>query len=79
MVWAVPYLSDGIMRRAQRWAWVLRGPADLPASDGILMGFQAGLPAKRLRIPKVRGRARAQGRGPVRKVAGLLEVRPQRE
>ena len=53
LVWAVAYLSDGIMRRARCWAWVLRGPADLPPRDGILMGFQAGLPAKRLRIPKV--------------------------
>ena len=39
LVWAVCYLSDGIMRRARRWAWVLRGPADLPSRDGILMGF----------------------------------------
>ena len=71
MVWAVPYLFDGIMRRARRWAWVLRGPADLPPSDGILMGFQAGLPAKRLRIPKVSGRARVHG-----KVAGSLGNSP---
>ena len=70
MVWAVPYLSDGIMRRARRWAWVLRGPDDLPPSDGILMGFQAGLPAKRFRIPTASGRARAQGQGPGRVVAG---------
>ena len=72
LVWAVPYLSDGIMRRARRWAWVLQGPADLPPSDGDTMGFQAGLPAKRLHIPKVSGRARAQGRVPVRGVEGSL-------
>ena len=76
LVWAVPYLSDGIMQRARRWAWLLRGPADLPPSNGILMGFHAGLPAKRLRIPKVSGRARAQGRGPVRGVAGSLGNSP---
>ena len=64
------------MRRARQWAWVLRGPADLPPSDSILMGFEAGLPAKRLRIPKVSGRATAQGRGPVRGVAGSLGSSP---
>ena len=76
LVWAVPNLSDAIMRRARRWAWVLRGPVDLPPSDGILMGFQAGPPAKRLRIPKASGRAKAQGRGPVRVVAGSLGSSP---
>ena len=60
-MWAVPYLSNGIMRRARRWAWGLRGPANLPPRDGILMGFQAGLPAKQLRIPKVSSKARARG------------------
>ena len=76
LVWAVSYLSDGIMRRAWRWAWVLRGPADLPPSDGILMGFQAGLPAKRLRIRKVSCKARAHEPGPVREVEGSLGSSP---
>ena len=76
MVWAVPSLSDGIMRRARRWAWLLRGPDDLPPSDGIVMGLQASLPAKRLRITTVSGRARAQGQGPRRVVAGSLGSSP---
>ena len=79
MVWAVPYLSNGIMRRARRWAWVLRRPDDLPPSDGILLGFQAGLPANRLRIPTVSGSARAQGQGPGRVVAGSLGSLPPEE
>ena len=36
-----------------------------------------GLPAKRLRIPKVSGRARAQGWGTVREVEGSLGSSPQ--
>ena len=64
------------MRRARRWAWVLRGSTDLPPRDRILMGFQAGLPAKRLRIPKVIGRARSQGRCPVGAFAGSLGSSP---
>ena len=63
LFWAVPYLSDGIMQRARQWPWVLRGPADLPPRDGILMSFQAGLPAKRLPIPKASGRVQGTGAG----------------
>ena len=45
-------------------------------SDGILMGFQVGLVAKQLRIPRVSVRARAQGPGPVREVVGSLGSSP---
>ena len=76
LVWAVPYLSEGIVWRAQRWACGVRGPADLTPSDGIRMGLPAGLPAKRLRIPKVSVKARAQWRGPVREVEGSLGSSP---
>ena len=64
------------MRRARRWAWVLLVPDDLPPSDGILMGFQTGLPTKQLRIPRVSVRARARGPVSVREVVGSLGSLP---
>ena len=66
------------MRRARRWAWVLRGPVDLLPSDGILMGFPANVPPKRSCMPKVSVRARAHERGPVREVGGSLGSSPPR-
>ena len=69
-------ISDGIMGRARQWAWVLRGPDDLPPSDNIQMGFQAGLPVKQLCIPRVSLRARARKPGPVREVVGSLGNSP---
>ena len=59
LVWAVPYLSSGIMRRARRWAWVMQKPDGLPPRGGILMGLQSGLPAKWLCVPHRRIRAKA--------------------
>ena len=44
----------------------------LAPSDGILMGFQAGLPAKKLHIARVSVRVRAREPGPVREVVGSL-------
>ena len=59
LVWAVPYLSSGIMRRTRRWAWVMQKPYGLPPRGGILMGLQSGLPAKWLCVPHQRIRAKA--------------------
>ena len=73
LVWVVPYLSSGIMRRARRWAWVVQKPDDLPPRGGILMGLQSGLPAKWLCVPRRSVRVRAAEQRP----AGL-EIRPPR-
>ena len=70
LVLAPPYLCDGIMQRARWLTWCLRGPADVPQLDGILVGVQAGLPVQRLRIPKVSSRGTAQRGGIARGVAG---------
>ena len=64
LVWAVPYLSSGVMRRARRWAWVVQKPVHLPPRDGIVMGLQSSLPTKWLSIPRRSVRIRAQERRP---------------
>ena len=55
-----PYLSDGIVRRARRWAWVLRGPAGLPPRDGNLVGFHAPPPPPKAPL---RPQSKRQGQG----------------
>ena len=78
LVWAVPYLFSGIMRRARRWAWVTHKPDDLPPRGGILMGLQSGLPAKWLCVPhrSVRARAAVQRQARAGGGGGRLEIRP---
>ena len=78
LVWAVPYLSNGMMRRVRRWASVLQKPDTLSPSDGIPMGFQAGLPAKQLRVPRVSVRVRARGPSLAGVVEGSLGSLPPR-
>ena len=74
LVWAVPYLSSGIMRRARRWAWVVQKPDDLPPRGGILMGLQSGLLASPPEC-KGKGGGTEAGRGGG---GGRLEIRPPR-